>query len=203
MSGNVVVKEANGSFSQVHRDMALEHINKLCKISGGIVGITRNKAALDRWMLSCCDLSRIAKDIHAVAGLSTEASQSQKDLGNEPINRDEVHLNKLIEQLQEFCLFEKDSTQLMCISINDVAPQEIQHDLCTSYQRGKDEVKRFVQDRIGQDATVEFHSTITKNKSKTFATSSIVPETVKILQLNTTMAARDLYKKLFSASTSG
>ena len=75
MSGNFVVKEANSSFNQVLSDMALEHINKLCKISGGIVGITSNKAALDRWMLSCCDLSRLTEDIRAVAGLSTEASQ--------------------------------------------------------------------------------------------------------------------------------
>ena len=56
-------------------------------------------------------------------------------------------------------------------------------------------MKRFVQDRISQDATVEFHSTITENKSKTFASLSIVPETVKIRQLNATRAARDLYKK--------
>ena len=40
MAGNFVVKETEGLFNQVSTDMALEHVNKLCKVAGGIVGIT-------------------------------------------------------------------------------------------------------------------------------------------------------------------
>ena len=39
-SGNFVIKESDGAFNQVSPDMALEDINKMCKIAGGIVGIT-------------------------------------------------------------------------------------------------------------------------------------------------------------------
>lgn len=202
MAGNFVVKEANGRFNQVHTDMALEHINKLCKISGGMVGITRNKTAMDKWMLSCCDLSRLSEDIPAVVGLSDETSQSQKELGSKRINRDEDDVTKVMEQLQEFSPFGRDTTDLICISTNEVAPEEIRGDLCTAHQHGKDQVKRFVQDRIGDGATVDFRATIKKNKSKTFASLNMVPETVKLRQLNTTKAARDLFRKLFSASAS-
>ncbi len=42
-AGNYVIKELAGVFNQVHTDMALEHVNKLCQIAGGIVGITRSQ----------------------------------------------------------------------------------------------------------------------------------------------------------------
>ncbi len=62
-AGNYVIKESAGVFNQVHTDMALEHVNKLCQIAGGIVAITRLKSALDRWMPSCCDLACLSDDI--------------------------------------------------------------------------------------------------------------------------------------------
>ena len=40
MEGNFVVKESEGRFNQVSVDLGLEHVNKLCKVAGGIVGIT-------------------------------------------------------------------------------------------------------------------------------------------------------------------
>ena len=169
LEGNFVVKEANGTFNQVHTDMALEHVNKLCKVAGGIVGITRNKPALDRWMLSCCDLSRLVEDVCDMVGISVESSQTQKDLGEKRIIKDEDDVNELLKQLQEFRPFERDTKELICISTNDVASQSIANDLLTAQERGKDILKAFVQTRLGKDATVQFHSTIRKNKSKTFA----------------------------------
>ena len=41
-AGNLVVKENQGSFNQISPDLALEHINKQCKIAGGLVGITKH-----------------------------------------------------------------------------------------------------------------------------------------------------------------
>ena len=58
-TGNFVVKETTGTFNQVSTDMALEHINRMCQTAGGLVGITQNKSALDRWMLTCCARSQL------------------------------------------------------------------------------------------------------------------------------------------------
>lgn len=78
--GNFTVKETEGIFNQVANDFALEHINKLCKVAGGIVGITRTKSALDRWMLTCTDLARMANDIHnQVETSSSTKPQISKD----------------------------------------------------------------------------------------------------------------------------
>ena len=71
MAGNCVVKEAEGLFNQVHTDMALEHINKLCKIAGSIVGITQSKTACDSWMLTCCGLSHLSEDKRKQARLTS------------------------------------------------------------------------------------------------------------------------------------
>ena len=54
-AGNFVIKESAGAFNQIATDLALEHINKQCKVAGGLVGISRTKSALDRWMITFSD----------------------------------------------------------------------------------------------------------------------------------------------------
>ena len=63
MAGNFVIKESNGSFNQVATDQALEHINKQCKVAGGLVGLTRTQSAMNRWMITFSDRARLSKDI--------------------------------------------------------------------------------------------------------------------------------------------
>ena len=169
LSGNFVVKESVGVFNQVHTDMALEHVNKLCKVAGGIIGITRSKPALDRWMLSCCDLARLVDDVHSLTGLSSNKTVTHKDTGKQRIDRDEGDVCKLQEQLQKFNPFARNCTDLMCISSNDIVPPDVQRDLLTAQERGKQLLIRFMQDRLQPNATQMFRAPITKNKSKTFA----------------------------------
>ena len=50
MNGNFVVKKRDGKFNQV--DQATEWQNKICKISNGIIGITRNDTARDKFCIT-------------------------------------------------------------------------------------------------------------------------------------------------------
>ncbi len=50
MNGNFVVKETDGQFNQVHTDQGIEHVNKLCSLSGRLIGIPPQQSALVQWM---------------------------------------------------------------------------------------------------------------------------------------------------------
>lgn len=183
--------------------MALEHINKLCKISGGIVGITRSKAALDRWMLTCCDLSRLSEDARKQAWLTINRRQTQKDAGEKRIARDEDDVEFLEQQLSQFNPFGRDTGNLICISTNDLAPPEIKQDLLSAKTRGQHQMKEFIENRLGENPTSTFRDTISQNKSKTFRSLHAVQETKQSRQSKTVRADRDLFKRLLSASASG
>ena len=51
MSGDSVVKEFSHAFNQLP-DHGLEHINRIGKFYGGLVGITMSDTARDRWSLN-------------------------------------------------------------------------------------------------------------------------------------------------------
>lgn len=67
--GNVVVKSTNNKFNQLPVDQALEHVNKIGKIAGGIVGITRTDMALAQWALTYNERSRISDDTRTMFGI--------------------------------------------------------------------------------------------------------------------------------------
>ena len=102
MEGNFVMKETEAFFNHLSHDMALEHINKLCKISGGIVGITRSNTAINRWILTCCDLSRLAEDIKITTGINTMGKRFRKDTGEAHIARNEKDMKLILDQLKLF-----------------------------------------------------------------------------------------------------
>ena len=169
MAGNFVVKETEGLFNQVSTDMALEHVNKLCKVAGGIVGITRSKPALERWMLTCCDLSRLSEDIRNVVGLSSNRQALHKDATGGRMARDEDDVKQLQQQLQQFNQIGRNTEDLVCISTNDVALPEIRKDLLSAKLRGRVIVGKFINDCLGQNPVTNFRDKLPQTKSKTFA----------------------------------
>ncbi len=62
MDGNFVVKATHKTFNQISTDMALEHVNKVGKVAGGLIGITRSDNARDKWSLTYNERSRIVDE---------------------------------------------------------------------------------------------------------------------------------------------
>ena len=52
VSGDFVVKGSRHALSQLPDDHGLEHINRIGKFAGGLVGVTRSKSARDRWNIN-------------------------------------------------------------------------------------------------------------------------------------------------------
>ena len=65
--------------------------------------------------------------------------------------------------------FGRTCEELICISTNDVASNEIKNDILSVTMRGSELLTNFVKQRLLPDSTGNLHDPIPQNKSKTFA----------------------------------
>lgn len=72
LAGNFVVKRHSGRFNQVPVDQATEWVNKVCKLSNGIIGITKNDTARDRFCTTWSERSQISEDKMQLFGRCNE-----------------------------------------------------------------------------------------------------------------------------------
>ncbi len=136
--GNFVMKETDGCFNQVYTDQALEHVNKLCKLDGGLVGITRQQAALFRWMIIGCFGASLTNNIHKALGcVRNDRINLHKDILPARLQRAEGDVNTLVSKIKVFNPFGHDNSDLVVISTNDVAPCDVKDDLLSAPEKGK------------------------------------------------------------------
>lgn len=71
MNGHFVVKhtKSNARFNQVPIDQATEWQNKVCKISKGIIDITRNDTARDKFCMTWAERSSVSHSTRVLFGL--------------------------------------------------------------------------------------------------------------------------------------
>jgi hypothetical protein len=69
MHGNFVVKRKNARFNQVPIDQATEWQNKICNVSNGIIGITRNDTARDKFCITWAERSVVSHSTRVMFGL--------------------------------------------------------------------------------------------------------------------------------------
>ena len=76
MNGNFVVKRSKRRFNQVPADQATEWINKTCKMQNGIIGITRNDQARDRFCVTWSERTQVSEDTRHLFGLEDDEEES-------------------------------------------------------------------------------------------------------------------------------
>ena len=87
MDGNFVVKSTHKTSNQMSTDLALEHVNKVGKVAGGLplVGITRSESARHKWCLTYNKRNRLVDETSAMFGLTIDdaefAPSANKDVG--------------------------------------------------------------------------------------------------------------------------
>jgi hypothetical protein len=79
LEGNFVIKQSSHRFNQVPIDQATEWVNRICKLSNGIIGITRNDTARDRFCATWSDRTQISAETKLLFGLQ-EAGDDEADL---------------------------------------------------------------------------------------------------------------------------
>ena len=95
MYGNFAINNNQIPFCATGVDHALEHINCIMKVTGGLVGITQNASARKRFYLTAPELSRLAEEAHAMAGTPTATRKEHHDLSLAVWKRQEENIARL------------------------------------------------------------------------------------------------------------
>ena len=197
-------KETEHSFNQIPDDQGLEHVNRTGKESGGLIGITRNESALNKWCLTINERAKLAKETKLMFGMENEGDDddwSHKDIGPSRIKRDNDDVDTLVHQLEKFQPFQA-TKHLLCVTTGDVIPDDIQQDLLSADQRGIIMLKEFVEDRY-VNKTVKLHASITKKKSKTFKNLHNVKIQKDKQKKPIVTADQDLFRRVIVAGDRG
>ena len=151
--GNFVVKRSKRYFNQVPADQATEWINKSCKIQNGVIGITRNDQARNKFCITWSERSRISQDTRCLFNLEDDAEDStfiRSDSIPSRTKRDTDDVNKLVKQLQSFDVFRVNTAggdenvdpnsriiPLVSLATKDIAPNDVVTYLLTAQDCGK------------------------------------------------------------------
>ena len=182
-NGNHAISRSGQPFSQDWTDMALEQTvnldSKTREEGGGIVGISKNPAALDRWFLTSHERSSVTAATKKMCGVD-EGSQigTHKELGGLRKIRDEMDVREVVAVIKDsmvnpFDLAREDNEPApqLNIATGVVMPPEKADQLIGAKQTGAARVKEFASKRLHSDA-VSFWAKITKATVTTFASLS-------------------------------
>lgn len=155
--GMMSVKRKEGIFNGVGSDLALEQSqNRSSAISGGLIGITQNEHAMQRWILlyplknsihlsflSFCDLhdDDPANDIRAFSHHEWSPSQ---------IKRDDTDVDIIVNNLKSKNIFDNMTgcTSLFNISNGQFASEETSKYLLSLKENGENLLQSFMEERI-------------------------------------------------------
>ena len=181
------MKRTNRRFNQVPVDHATKWMNRMCKMQNGIIGITRNDQARDKFCLTWSEQSRISQDTRSLLNQEDnddEATFTRHDSLPSRMKRDVDDVKKLVKQLTRFDIFKARTTlaigedgendneatrmPLVSLAIKDVASCDIVRHLLTAEDRGKQHLVNDVKQRLTEN-NMGFHDALRKHNLKTFA----------------------------------
>ncbi|KAJ4925401.1 hypothetical protein JOQ06_018133, partial [Pogonophryne albipinna] len=206
LDGDFVAKETKHSFNEVPFDLRLEHINKTGKVAGGLIGITRNDPARNRWSITYNERASLAEDTRSLFGLTHDDDDDEemhKDCLQSRIKRNNHDVIQLVDQFQRYNVFQQEHMyDLVSLTTGDVASEEILNDLTHAAESGKKTITELVKKRLGTTNT-DFHASLTKRKPKTF--SSLYSTDTKLEQLRSKCVKpdRDIFCRIIVSMESG
>lgn len=206
MNGNFVVKTTNNTFNQLSTDQALEHVNKVCKVAGGLVGITRSEGARDQWCLTFNERSRIVHDTSAMLDMhATDEDYNpsyMKEAEPSRLKRDKQDVQKIVDQLKRFGIFQHQNPSVVSLATRDVASPQITESLLTAHAQGQDKFKEFVGSRL-ITKNVGFHDKLRQSKSPTLKSMYQIQNKNPALKQKTVKADRNLFQRLLVSKQAG
>ena len=201
--GNHSISRSGQPFSQVSTDMALEQsINADSKSSGGVIGISQSPSALERWFLTIHERASITSALKAMFGLQDGEQASHKEAAPRRVRRDEEDVKKMISCFSSGLMtnpFNLDSDALLNIATGVVLPEDVAQTLVHSTEKGLQQMKAFVEQRINSNA-VGFWEPIPNMKINTFSSANKKIHVKSSDKLVTVNSDRDLFGRLLIVS---
>ena len=167
MSGNWVVnKNPDVPFCCIGADHGLEHVNRMMKVSGGLVGITLSASARNRFFLVAPHLALLAEQAELLVDSNPLLTKAHHESGATFQQKREDEVFALTETISQFGNpFDDDGSVLLNIVTKKVLPKDAQEDLVNCATIGERLHKTFVVERI-ESSTVNFWSRMIMTKLK-------------------------------------
>lgn len=202
MEGNWVVNRSLVPFCALGADEALEHQNRKLKVRGGLVGITLNENARNRFFLANSELTRIASETDRMMGCHKTEQSKHHEVSVIVQQRQDKNVLQLKEAFENTTNpFHCKTEELIHILTQRVFPQEIKVSLDSVAKVGQDLHNIFLDQRVYSN-NIQFWDPLKKNCIKTCKT---VTKKVKIALKDKTLAIKtdlSLISRLLIASRS-
>ena len=150
LQGNWVAnKNEEVPFCAIGADHALEHINRVMEVSGGLVGITLNASARTRFFLIAPELARLSSEAQELAGVKPTVPVQHHTMTTAFQSREEKSVAAVTDTLRRFTNpFQEESEDLFNIVTKAVVSEKTKNDLCNHTKIGIKLFNDFVRDRI-------------------------------------------------------
>lgn len=188
-------RQAETGFNGMAGDQAIETtVNKESKTSGGITGITVNRGALQRWLLSKPAKAAISAECEKMAGLRKNHTD-HKELLNSRMVKDETDIASMMEAVSSrIDPFASEQTELIGLTSGIVADSVLKTQLLEAELKGEQMLKDFVSNRIEKNET-DFFAPLKNAKLQTFAAAP-KRRPAKATELAHVKSDRSLFVKL-------
>ena len=151
------MKTSSQQFNQVPIDRATECMNIMCKLSNGIIGITRSDPARDKFCATWCEGAAISGDVPRLFRLEDDNEEEHiltqtNDLQSK-LSQYENAVKKLLSQFERFNAFQvkvlpdhedgddeevlENDPMLIVVFTGDVATEEISMDMGSAKEKGE------------------------------------------------------------------
>ena len=149
MDGNCSVHKNQIPFCAIGVDHALEHINRIMKVTGGLVGITQNASAREIFFLTAPEMSQLAEEARQMAGSPADVRNKHHDLSKPVWTRQEENILRLKNVIRSSLNpITYDGQDLTNIITKVVMPTEVQKDVYNQDEIGQQMYIIFVEQRI-------------------------------------------------------
>ena len=197
VTGNHAVSRFIKSFVQVSTDMALEQsINADSKSRGGIISISQNPGALNRWFLTSHKRASVTTALKNMFTPECDRIDVHKEASSKCVACDEVDVQKLISCLPTDLMsnpFTQQTESLVNFATGVVSPTDISDVLVRSIDKGREQMNTFAEKWLNTNQ-ISFWDPITKLKVKTFESTT---KKVQVKAVNVKLVTAGVDRELF------
>lgn len=200
-AGNISVTKNTIPFVSIGADHAVEHLNRLLKVHSGLIGISNNANARQRFFLAAPELSRLSCEFKGQFGLKESEISEHHGLSPSVVKREHNAIDRIKAAiLSHGNPFEVEGNQLFNVVTHAYVPEEFVPQILNIDETGQKLYEEFVAERINGD--VSLWAPVKKEKNRMYKsgnTTLAIKIRDKTVDLKET---KDLYGRLMVLSRS-
>jgi hypothetical protein len=192
---NIAVTKNDIPFTSIGADHACEHLNKMMKVHSGLIGISNNANARQRFFLAAPELSRLSREFKCQFDLQEDKVRDHHGIGASAVKHEHTTIDKIKAAiLTHGNPFAAEGDMIYNIISLAYVPQESVPQILDVDERGQTLYEEYVKERINGE--VSLWAPVKREKNKMY-TSGNKKTTVRIRDKAVDLKeTKDLYARL-------